>query len=232
MKYNNITRGRFISRPNRFIAIVEVDGEEQTVHVKNTGRCKELLVKGCTVFLEKSKNLGRKTAYDLVAVIKEDGKGATYINMDSQAPNTMAAEWLPQSGLFPQGTVFKREVRYKSSRFDFCAEHGEGRTYIEVKGVTLEREGMAYFPDAPTERGVKHLKELAECVKEGYGAMVLFVVQMQGVAAVRPNTATHPQFATALKAAKAAGVKVLAVDCLVGEGRAEIASVLKVETEF
>ncbi len=229
MRYNNITKGIFHSRPNRFIAKVYVEGVLQTVHVKNTGRCKELLVEGCTVFLEKSDNPNRKTLYDLVAVIKKDDEKETYINMDSQAPNAMAAEWLPKSGLFPEGTVFRREVQQGTSRFDFCAVCGEALTYIEVKGVTLEREGIAYFPDAPTERGVKHLKELAELSKRGISAAVLFVVQMKGVHLLRPNRATHPAFADALAEAERAGVKIYAVDCKVYEGVAEIDGFLPVE---
>ncbi len=229
MQYKNIHTARFISRPNRFIAIVEKDGREETVHVKNTGRCKELLVKGATVFLEKSDNPSRKTAYDLVAVIKESDGKRTYINMDSMAPNLMAAEWLPVSGLFPAGTVFRAEVRHGASRFDFAAECGGDVHYIEVKGVTLEREGIAYFPDAPTERGVKHLSELAALARQGVGATVLFVVQMKGVSAMRPNESTHPAFAAALREAKKAGVNVLAVDCVADEGYAFIDSFVAVE---
>lgn len=230
MRYSNITKGVFHSRPNRFIAKVYVDGVLQTVHVKNTGRCKELLVEGCTVFLEKSNNPSRKTLYDLVAVIKKDKNGKeTFINMDSVAPNVMAAEWLSKSGIFPQGTVFRREVSCGNSRFDFCAAAEDKVTYIEVKGVTLEKDGVAYFPDAPTQRGVKHLKELAALAKMGVGAAVLFVVQMKGVRLLRPNRATHPEFADALAEAERAGVKIYAVDCNVYEGVAEIADFLSVE---
>lgn len=229
MRYNNVTKGIFHSRPNRFIAKVFVGGELHTVHVKNTGRCKELLVEGCTVLLEKSDNPNRKTVYDLVAVIKKaDGK-ETYINMDSQAPNAMVAEWLPKSGLFPAGTSFRREVKYGASRFDLCAVTGKAVTYIEVKGVTLEKDGVAYFPDAPTERGVKHLKELTACAEKGIGAMVLFVVQMKGVGLLRPNRETHPAFANALTEAERSGVKIVAVDCNVYEGVAEIDGFLPVE---
>ena len=229
MRYNNITKGIFHSRPNRFIAKAFVDGSLQTVHVKNTGRCKELLVEGCTVFLERSDNPNRKTLYDLVAVIKNVGGKETYINMDSQAPNAMVAEWLPKSGLFSANTVFRREVTYGNSRFDFCAVAGEAVTYIEVKGVTLEKDGIAYFPDAPTERGVKHLKELTACAKNDIGAMVLFVVQMKSVSLLRPNRETHPAFANALAEAERSGVKIVAVDCNVYEGVAEIDGFLSVE---
>lgn len=229
MRYSNITKGVFHSRPNRFIAKVYVDGVLQTVHVKNTGRCKELLVEGRTVFLEKSSNPARKTLYDLVAVIKKDADKEIYINMDSQAPNAMAAEWLPKSGLFPKDTAFRREVIQGNSRFDFCAVSNGKPTYIEVKGVTLEREGVAYFPDAPTERGVKHLKELTKLSENGVSAAVLFVVQMKGVRLLRSNRATHPAFADALAQAEMAGVKIYAVDCKVAEGVAEIDSFISVE---
>ena len=229
MRYSNITKGVFHSRPNRFIAKVYVDGVLQTVHVKNTGRCKELLVEGHTVFLEKSSNPARKTLYDLVAVIKKDADKEIYISMDSQAPNAMAAEWLPKSGLFPKDTAFRREVIQGNSRFDFCAVSNGKPTYIEVKGVTLEREGVAYFPDAPTERGVKHLKELTKLSENGVSAAVLFVVQMKGVRLLRSNRATHPAFADALAQAEMAGVKIYAVDCKVAEGVAEIDSFISVE---
>lgn len=229
MRYNNVTKGIFHSRPNRFIAKVFIGGELHTVHVKNTGRCKELLEEGCTVFLEKSDNPNRKTVYDLVAVIKNNNGKEMYINMDSQAPNAMAAEWLPKSGIFSADTVFRREVTYGNSRFDLCAVTGEVVTYIEVKGVTLEKDDVAYFPDAPTERGVKHLKELAACVEKGIGAMVLFVVQMKGISLIRPNRATHPAFADALQEAERSGVKIIAVDCNVYEGVAEIDGFLPVE---
>ena len=227
MKYKNITDGIFHSRPNRFTAKVYVDGTLQTVHVKNTGRCKELLREGATVFLEKSDNPNRKTLYDLVAVIKPST--GVHINMDSQAPNVMVAEWLPQSGLFPTDSAFRAEVKHGTSRFDFQVAFGDKITYIEVKGVTLEREGVAYFPDAPTERGVKHLKELAECARQGIGAMVIFVIQMKGVSLFRPNRETHPAFADALSEAEKAGVRIIAVDCRTSKGVAEIDSFVKTE---
>ncbi|MBR4934136.1 MAG: DNA/RNA nuclease SfsA, partial [Clostridia bacterium] len=174
MKYDNVREGRFISRPNRFIAIVELDGEEITVHVKNTGRCKELLIPGCTVYLEKAKNPERKTPYDLIAV----KKGDILINMDSQVVNGAAEEWIKKSGIFSSDARVKREVTHGASRFDLYIEDGDRRAFLEVKGVTLEKEGAALFPDAPTLRGVKHLNHLSEVILEGYEAYVLFVIQM------------------------------------------------------
>lgn len=214
-----VVPARFLARPNRFIAVVEVEGGAVTVHVKNTGRCKELLVEGATVYLAASDNPARKTPYDLIAVEKRRADGQTVlINMDSQAPNAIAAEWLPVSGLFSRQATIRREVAYGASRFDFCIENadGEGGTaYLEVKGCTLERDGLALFPDAPTERGVKHLRELTALAKQGVSAYVLFIIQMKGISVFRPNDATHMAFGDALREAQAAGVHVLAVDCLV-----------------
>ena len=215
MKYKKIVAGRFIERLNRFIARVEVDGAIETVHVKNTGRCRELLVPGCTVYLAKSDNPSRKTKYDLIAVEKQTERGVILINMDSQVPNDVAAEWIPRSGLFSDEAVIRREVKWGDSRFDFYIEDGDRRAFLEVKGVTLESGGVAMFPDAPTERGIKHIRELISAVGEGYEAYVLFVVQMKGISCVRPNDVTHPEFGEALRHAKSAGVHVLAVDCAV-----------------
>ena len=215
MKYKKIVAGRFTNRPNRFIARVEVDGAIETVHVKNTGRCRELLIPGCTVYLAVAQNPERKTKYDLIAVEKQTERGVVLINMDSQVPNDVAAEWIPRSGLFSDKAVLRREVKWGSSRFDFYIEDGERRAFLEVKGVTLEDGGVAMFPDAPTERGIKHIRELISAVGEGYEAYVLFVVQMKGVSCVRPNDVTHPEFGEALRHAKSAGVHVLAVDCAV-----------------
>ena len=213
---------RFLARPNRFIAVVEVDGEPVTVHVKNTGRCKELLVDGATVYLAASENPARKTPYDLIAVDKRrEDESLVTINMDSQAPNAIAAEWLPLSGLFHEDAVIRREVTYGASRFDFCIENADGQggvAYLEVKGCTLEREGIALFPDAPTERGVKHLRELAALAGQGVSAYVLFVIQMKGIHLFRPNDETHKAFGDALREASAAGVRILAVDCRVAPG--------------
>ena len=216
MRYQSIVEGIFRSRPNRFIAHVEMDGREEVVHVKNTGRCKELLVPGCTVFLSVSDNPLRKTKYDIVAVEKHCGDGsALTINMDSQIVNDVAGEWLPRSGLFSQDAKIRREVTYGSSRFDFWIEDGERRVFLEVKGCTLEQDGLALFPDAPTTRGVKHIEELIACGKDGYEAYLLFVIAMKGVGEFRPNDQTHKAFGDALRRARNAGVRILAMDCQV-----------------
>ena len=212
-----IVKAKFLSRPNRFIAIVEVEGKEVTVHVKNTGRCKELLPTGATVYLAAAENPARKTPYDLVAVEKVRPDGSTLlINMDSQAPNEIAAEWLPVSRLFPTDAILKREVTRGDSRFDFAViAPNSPMAYVEVKGCTLEREGIAYFPDAPTERGVKHIRELTALAKAGHPTAILFVVQMKEITTLRPNDETHPAFGDALREARHAGVQILAVDCRV-----------------
>ena len=209
MRYKTVVTGVFHSRPNRFIALVDVGGREEVCHVKNTGRCRELLLPGAQVVLSVSDNPARKTKYDLVAVWKE---GTGLVNMDSQAPNAAAAELLPR--LFP-GAVIRAEQRCGHSRFDFSLETEQGVGYLEVKGCTLEREGHAYFPDAPTERGVKHLRELTELRRQGRCAAVLFLVQMKGVHAFSPNDGTDPAFGAALREARGAGVEILCYDCLV-----------------
>lgn len=211
MEYKNIVKGTFISRPNRFIAKVNIDGEVHTVHVKNTGRCKELLTDNATVFLEKSDNPQRKTLYDLVAVYKGD----LLINMDSQSPNKAVYSWLADGGYLKSPTLIKPEAKYGSSRIDFYLENQREKAFVEVKGVTLESDGVARFPDAPTERGRKHLLELSNAVKEGYRAAVVFVIQMEGCRVFEPNALTDPKFAQALKQVKSMGVEVLAVDCTV-----------------
>ncbi len=217
MTYNKIVPAEFIDRPNRFIAHVRLcDGTVETVHVKNTGRCRELLVPGCRVILADGENPARKTKYDLVKVYKP---GIGLINMDSQAPNAMAYEWLRNN--LP-GADIRREVTYGSSRFDLCAIINGETTFIEVKGVTLERDGTAMFPDAPTERGIKHIRELIECKKAGFGAKIMFVIQMKGVKCFVPNDNTHPAFGAALREAAAAGVEVLAFDCIITETAAVI----------
>ena len=211
MKYKRITEGRFISRANRFIATVEMEGVPTTVHVKNTGRCRELLVPGTTVYLAVSDNPSRKTKYDLIAV----DKNGLLINMDSQIPNDIAAEWLPGSGLFSPDAIIRREVTCGQSRFDFMiCEYGK-TSYLEVKGVTLETDGVARFPDAPTERGAKHLRELTDLAKQGIGAYVLFVIQMKQIRELHPNDTMDPAFGTALREAAQAGVVIRAVDCIV-----------------
>ncbi|MCI9147184.1 MAG: DNA/RNA nuclease SfsA [Hungatella sp.] len=220
MKYAHIEKGIFKARPNRFIARVEINGKEHTVHVKNTGRCRELLVPEAVVLLEyhpEAKDQGRKTEYSLVGVYK----GELLINMDSQAPNTAAREWLEKggfekaSGMRPEAV--RREVTYGQSRFDLAFTADGRQAFMEVKGVTLEKDGVALFPDAPTERGVKHLEELAKAAGEGFLAYVLFVIQMKGVHEFRPNTEMHRAFGDALVRARKAGVKVLAYDCDVRE---------------
>lgn len=216
MRYEKILCGSFVSRPNRFIAKVLVDGKEETVHVKNTGRCRELLLPGCKVYLSASDNPARKTAFDLVAVEKlREGKSPLLINMDAQAPNAVAEEWLRAGNLFPKGAEVRREVTFGNSRFDFYLQHGARKAYLEVKGVTLEENGVARFPDAPTERGVKHIHELVDCVEKGYEAYILFVIQMSEMRRFSPNDVTHKAFGDALRAAAAAGVQILAMDCSV-----------------
>lgn len=214
MKYSNIVKAKFISRPNRFIAQVDLEGKEITVHVKNTGRCKELLLPGRTVYLEKASNPDRKTPYDLVAVDTPIG----IINIDSQAPNAVVKEWL----LKQDYTVVQPEYKYGDSRIDFYMEKGEEKYLLEVKGCTLIKDGIGYFPDAPTERGVKHLRELAKAIDKGFKAMVAFVIQVEEVTEVRPNIDTHPEFAVALQEAKEAGVEVLCLPCNVWEDGLEI----------
>ena len=216
MRYQKIVKGSFMSRPNRFIAQVLIDGAEETVHVKNTGRCRELLVPDATVWLSVSDTLTRKTKYDLVAVEKaRSGKAPLLINMDSQIPNAVAEEWLRAGNLFPRGAEIRREVRYGDSRFDFYLRDGARKAFLEVKGVTLEQDGVARFPDAPTERGIKHVRELVACMAEGYEAYILFVIQMKEICRFEPNDATHKAFGDALREAAAAGVQILAMDCSV-----------------
>lgn len=212
MKYRNIVTGTFKSRPNRFIAMVEIDGKIEKCHVKNTGRCKELLLPDVEVYLEKGDNPNRKTAYDLIGV----KKGERMINMDSQAPNKAVKEWLEKEVYFKHVTYLKPECKYGSSRIDFYLETAEGRKiFIEVKGVTLEEEGIVRFPDAPTERGIKHIQELQKAVTEGYEAYILFVIQMKEIMHFEPNDRTHKAFGDALREAAEHGVGVLAYDCLI-----------------
>ena len=208
MHYTNMVSGRFLSRPNRFIAHVEIDGAVEICHVKNTGRCRELLTEGAIVYCQKSTNPNRKTKYDLIAV----QKGHRLINMDSQAPNIAAGQWLRSGGL-GEITQLKAEVTHGDSRFDFAFRRNGKQCYLEVKGVTLENGGICAFPDAPTLRGVKHLNGLARAAAEGCDAFVLFVIQMTDVQYLHPNDATDPAFGAALRAAAAAGVTVLAMDC-------------------
>ena len=208
MNYTNMTPGRFLSRPNRFIAHVEIDGQTEVVHVKNTGRCRELLPVGAEVWCQKSDNPSRKTKYDLITV----RKGSRLINMDSQAPNLAAKEWLASGGL---GEIenLRAETKHGDSRFDFSFLKDGKTCFLEVKGCTLEHDGICAFPDAPTERGAKHLRGLTEAVKASYGGYVIFVIQMSDVEYLHPNDATDPEFGKALREAAANGVEVLAVDC-------------------
>ncbi len=217
MHYPNMIPGIFLSRPNRFIAKVIIDGTEETVHVKNTGRCRELLPAGAEVWCQCSGNPNRKTKYDLITV----RKGDRLINMDSQAPNIAAGEWLRKGGLGNAENI-KAETTHGDSRFDFSFTLDGKQCFLEVKGVTLENEGVCAFPDAPTERGTKHLRGLTQAAKEGYGAYVLFVIQMADVKYLHPNDATDPNFGAALREAAASGVTVLAVDCHVTEDTMEI----------
>ena len=219
MKYPNIILGRFLRRPNRFIAHVELDGQEVVCHVKNTGRCRELLVPGAVVWLCKSDNPARKTAYDLVAV----QKGDLLINMDSAAPNAVFGEFARAGKFLPDTEGVKSEVRYGASRFDFCITAGGQTHYVEVKGVTLEEAGVVRFPDAPTERGVRHLRELMDAKAAGYGAHAVFVIQMERARYFTPNERTHPAFAVALREAAEAGVQVHAYTCRVTSDGMEMA---------
>ena len=211
MQYGKILPARFLSRPNRFVARVEAEGEELVCHVKNTGRCRELLVPGATVWLEESPNPSRKTKFDLIAV----EKGDRLINMDAQAPNKVFGEWAAAGGFREGLTLLRPETTYGSSRFDFYWESSKSRGFVEVKGVTLEEDGVVRFPDAPTLRGVKHLDELVKAREAGYEAAVCFVIQMEDVCWFAPNDVTHPEFGQALRRAAQAGVEILAMDCAV-----------------
>ena len=215
MQYQTVVPGRFLARPNRFIAQVEAEGAVQTVHVKNTGRCRELLVPGARVWLEESANPARKTKYDLIAVEKERPDGPLLINMDAQAPNKVFGEWAAAGNFLPDLTAIRPEFTWEDSRFDFLLEDAQGKIFVEVKGVTLEEDGEVRFPDAPTERGVKHLRGLQRAAAQGHRAAAFFVVQMKGPARFRPNDATHPAFGAALREAAGNGVDVYAYDCLV-----------------
>lgn len=222
MKYSNVVKGSFIDRPNRFIANCEIDGKPQVCHVKNTGRCNELFVKGATVYLQKADNPNRKTLYDVIAV----QKGDMLINIDSQIVNGAALEYLPV--LFDNIKLIKPERVYGNSRFDIYLETDTDKIFVEVKGVTLENDGIAMFPDAPTKRGVKHLKELQKAVADGYRAYMLFVIQMDNIYRFEPNRITHPEFAEELKNAQKNGVTVLAYNCTVTPDEIKIKDKVKV----
>ena len=218
MKYERIEKGRFLERPNRFIAYVEIFGKTETVHVKNTGRCAELLVPGATVYVQKTDNPERKTQWDLIAVEKE----SRIINMDSQIPNKVVEEWIRKGNLFPNASLIRPETTYGNSRFDLYVEVDGRQIFMEIKGVTLEEDGVVRFPDAPTERGVKHVDELAKAVQDGYEAYLFFVVQMSNVKYLAPNRKTHAAFGEAMDRAKAQGVNILAYACQVSEDSIEI----------
>ena len=227
MNYERIHKATFLERPNRFIAYVEMSGEKENVHVKNTGRCAELLIPGTTVYIQESDNPERKTKWDLIAV----KKGERLINMDSQIPNRAVQEWIEGGGLFSDVRLIRPETTYGNSRFDLYVETGEKRVFVEVKGVTLEEDGVCRFPDAPSDRAVKHLEELIRAKKEGYETYVFFVIQMKNVKYFTPNTDTHPAFAEALKKAASAGVKIVAYDCEVTPESIEISSPVDVVLE-
>ena len=224
MRYENMVPGIFLARPNRFIAHVEIAGQVEVCHVKNTGRCRELLPEGARVWCQQFDNPNRKTKFDLITV----QKGQRWINMDSQAPNVAAKEWLLAGGL-GEISELKGEYTHGDSRFDFSFMKDGRRCFLEVKGVTLEHDGVCAFPDAPTERGTKHLRGLTKLTQEGYGAYVLFVIQMADVVYLHPNDATDPNFGKALREAANAGVQVLAVDCWVTENTMQIRQFVEVQ---
>jgi len=224
MKYNNIVKGEFIQRFNRFAAEVAIDGIAQTVHVKNTGRCRELLLPGASVLLERSPNPQRKTKFDLVSVYKGD----RLVNIDSQAPNKAFREFLQAGSFLPDLSLIKPEAAFGNSRLDFYLEAGIRKIFIEVKGATLEEDGVAMFPDAPTERGIKHIEELIKAKYLGYDAYIIFVIQMDGIRHFTPNSRTHAEFAKALGMAESQGVGVIAMDCSVTEDSMEIKNRIKV----
>lgn len=213
MIYHNIKKAKFINRPNRFIANVEIDGKIEICHVKNTGRCKELLIPNATVFVQEFDSSKRKTKFDLISVYK----GNMLINMDSQVPNKVFHEWIENSEFFEKITLIKPEYKYKNSRFDFYIETPEKKILIEIKGVTLEENGVAMFPDAPTLRGLKHINELVSSIDDGYEAYIFFIIQMKGVKNFTPNYITHKDFGDTLKLAQKKGVNIFAIDCEVTE---------------
>ena len=221
MHYSNIEKGIFLSRPNRFLAHVVVDGKEVVCHVKNTGRCKELLIPNCEVYVQHHDNPNRKTEYSLISV----QKGNRLVNIDSQAPNIAVKEWLEHNQIIQQIRKIYPEKKYCNSRFEFSnLEREERPAYVEVKGVTLEENGVVLFPDAPTERGIKHIYELCQCKKDGFDAYIIFVIQMQNVRYFTPNIKTHPAFGEALQHAKERGVNILAFDCKVTPDSMSISS--------
>lgn len=225
MRYQNIRKGIFKKRENRFIALIEIDGKIEKCHVKNTGRCKELLVFNVEVFVEENFSEKRKTRFSLISVIKNN----KLINMDSQAPNKAVSEWIKSGGLFNGVNLLKSEVKFQNSRFDFYAEKDNSHIFIEVKGVTLEENKIVRFPDAPTKRGVKHIFELCDAVKQGYNSYIIFVIQMSDVLWFEPNYQTHSEFGEALKYAENQGVIILAYSCKVGSDFMEIDKKVKIK---
>ncbi|HHW30502.1 MAG TPA: DNA/RNA nuclease SfsA [Clostridiaceae bacterium] len=213
MKYKNVKEAKFIFRPNRFLANIEINGKSELCRVKNTGRCKELLIPGTKIYVQETDNQLRKTKYDLITVCK----GNRLVNIDSQAPNKVFYDWVCESNYFDEIVLIKPESRYGNSRFDFYIETSSRKLFAEVKGVTLEEEGVVLFPDAPTERGIKHINELCQCMKDGYEAYMVFIVQMENVLYFTPNRKTHKAFGDALREAEKAGLHILALDCKVTE---------------
>lgn len=213
MKYENIVKGYFLERPNRFLARVAIDGRPEICHVKNTGRLRELLKPGAELYLQDCMSSQRKTRYDVIAV----KKGSRIVNLDSQVPNRVVAEWLGKGNLFSENALIRPEQKYGNSRFDIYVEDGPRKAFLEVKGVTLEQDGIARFPDAPTERGIKHIRDLCECRKSGYEAYLVFLIQMKGVFLMEPNWNTQEAFGLALAEAQKEGVRILAYDSLVTE---------------
>ena len=224
MKYKNIKEARFLSRPNRFIAHIEIDGEPEICHVKNTGRCRELLIRDARVFVQEVIADNRKTKYDLIGVCK----GERLINIDSQVPNKVFNEWVMSSNFFTNLKIIKPECKYKSSRFDFYIETDTRKIFVEVKGVTLEENGVVLFPDAPTERGIKHINDLCHCINEGYEAYLVFIIQMKDVLYFTPNNTTHQAFGEALIRAEKHGVKIFALACEVGADYIEATNFVQV----
>lgn len=233
LKYENIVNGIFLERPNRFIAIAEVDGKAEKCHVKNTGRCKEILVPGAELYLQdhwtdEKPDSKRKTRYDVIAV----KKGNQIVNVDSQVPNKAVALWLAEGNIFSKTAVIKPEQKYGNSRFDLYIEDGDRRAFMEIKGVTLEQDGVARFPDAPTQRGVKHVQELCRCRKDGYEAYIFFLIQMKGVHRLEPNWRTHEAFGKALQEAQNCGVHILACDSVVTEDSIAVGEPVEVSLEI
>ena len=225
IKYENIVSAKFLERPNRFIALVEISGHIEKAHVMNTGRCRELLIPGTDIFLQQHDDPKRKTKYSLITV----RKGSQLVNLDSQVPNALAAQMAMQGYFLPEPVFVKREKTYGDSRFDIYCESGNRKMFIEIKGVTLEENGVARFPDAPTERGIKHMRGLINAAADGYETALVFIIQMKGVTSFEANVRTQPEFARVLLEAKEAGVMVKAFDCIVTENSIAVDSEVPVK---